>query len=1329
MARKQQADRQHRWLSQVEVTGVVLSEPVLAEMAPAGFSWIPGSKLAAFRKAREVRNLPRGMVGGDPQQEWIRFIIEDLLELKPRFWRVGAEIPTSLVVQLPLVGDMLRPSRVLMDRDKPVLVMIDVPEGQSLDRPWTQDGRGWRASPTTKMERLLRETGVELGLVTNGEAWRVVVASPSETASWITWTAETWAQAPSTLTAFVELLSAARFLAGRPEDTLLGLVRKSRERQLDVADQLGEQARQALSVFVHALDQADSEVAGALLAGRSVAETLEASSVFLMRLIFMLYAEENGLLPHGSAAYDRAYGILHLLTELEARHRIAPGELRSTYEAYGRILATARLVYEGSPDSEINLAPHGGRLFDPAAFPLLEGRSLNGQKTLPYAGPPRISDDAIRAILRSLKYARANGGAPQLVSYRTLAVEQIGYMYEGLLTRELARAGDEPLVLLEASDPSVLPSLPLERFRCLSETELAAEVAELIGRPVEGVLNRLQSEPKPRLLEEVKSILGAESEQTVRRVACLARARGAVRAGGLYVTTSATRSMQGAHYTPPTLTEPVVRQTLEPLVYRCVDGKPGQLKEPRELRSSKEILQLRVCDPAMGSGAFLVQVVRYLGDRLAETWDRAARDAMCPLSLPYAEPSKGGPEEHLMPASAEDRRLEAYRYVSGHCIYGVDRSQLAVEMAKLSLWLVTLSAGRRFTFLDHSLRYGDSLVGVSFEQISRWSLRDQAPTLPLLDNLVSEAVHNAVKARFTISNLSGSEDEGTKRAALQDADQSAAEVKLLGDLLVGAAYRGRRDRERVRLREQARELGLSLKQAEVKRRAERLAEDMLDGQPTFHWQIEFPEVFAQEGFDAIVGNPPFLGGRKLRRAVGDHFTELLPQLHPGASLNADLCAFFFLTTYKLVRNGGRLGLIATNSIGEGDTRETGLQRIVQAGGRITSAIRQMQWPGEATVAISIVWITKGDWYGPITLDGKDAPQLSTFLRAEEPKVQPRRLRANAQLCFQGSVLASSGFIIDQAERNRLVAMDPRNVDIVMPLYTGQDITTSPSQSPRRWCINFFDWPLDKAESYPEPLRVVSERVLPDKMEKASKGYMTYWWQHWRPRTALYKAVSSLERVLACSLVSTRWCVSFIEKGAVYTHACGIFASDDFGMLGMLQSGFHEAWKDAYGSKLRNDSRYTPSDCFETFPFPQQNPRLLSQKLADISFEYDVHRRELMSRRKIGLTATYNLFHSQTCNDHDIEILRDLHRRLDEAVAAEYGWSDVNLAYGWHHEGQSCRWTWSQAARTTVLDRLHSLNLSRSAGENQSAQHDTPDDDSKPRPASGRIIRNARVRNL
>lgn len=172
---KRVAKRQHRWLSSVEITGVVLSEPVLADAG--NFRSLDKTELANFRKQREIWNLPKGMVEGDGQPAWINFILDEFLGIKDTdYWQVGASIPSNMVVTLPEQQETLRPSRILLDEGQPIMLLLEVPREQSLDKSWLQGKGRWKASPTTKFDRLLRETGIELGLLTNGEAWRLVVA-------------------------------------------------------------------------------------------------------------------------------------------------------------------------------------------------------------------------------------------------------------------------------------------------------------------------------------------------------------------------------------------------------------------------------------------------------------------------------------------------------------------------------------------------------------------------------------------------------------------------------------------------------------------------------------------------------------------------------------------------------------------------------------------------------------------------------------------------------------------------------------------------------------------------------------------------------------------------------------------------------------------------------------------------------------------------------------------------------------------------------------------------------------------------------------------------
>jgi hypothetical protein len=1299
MARRpRQADKQHRWLTQVEVTGVILSEPVLAEAASTGFTQLEKSEIKKVRNAHQRWNLPKDMVEGNPTKDWIHFILEELLELDLGCWLVGADIQERHVANLPIHGETLRPGRILVDEDETLMLLLEVPRDQSLDKPWIVNEGGWKANPTTKMERLLRETKVEVGLVTNGEAWRLIIASPSETTAQLTWTAQTWLEALSTLDAFVELLGEARFYRAPKEQTLIELVKLSRERQLDVADKLGGQTREALAILVHELDRVDAELEGELLEGRAEEEIFEAAVAFIMRLLFMLYAEENRLLPHGSVAFDRAYGVLHLLTELEHRHRIDPDQLERSFEAYARVLSVCRLVHLGSPDADIHVHPHGGHLFDAEAYSLLEGRKRDGSFTGPLGGAPRVSDRAIRQILRSLKYARVERGAPQLVSYRSLDVEQIGYMYEGLLDREVARApASDPVFLLRGKDRDSVTTILKSELDALDNEALAPELAERTGREKETVANALSRDEDDKLRLPDPGTKDPDLLGVVERIHPLLADQGAVRAGGFYVSTSEARGAQGAHYTPPSLTEPIVRHALEPLVYKCEEGKPGAYLEPRQVKGPDEILALNVCDPAVGSGAFLVQAVRHLADRLTEAWEAViAENPEQLLTMPFAMPSRGGPDEALIPEEAEERTIAARRYVAEMCVYGVDMNPTATEMAKLSLWLVTLAVGKRFTFLDHALKVGNSLVGASLDQIRSWNLDGSDAGMPLLGGVIKKSVDEALAARQDLAKLSGTEEEKLKRTVLGKAEAAADDIRLLSDLLVGSFFGGSKKAERKRNLDHTLSLATSLSRKKVRDKALKETGELLDGQATFHWEVEFPEVFDRGGFDGIVGNPPFLWGKGISGHFGDDFRDWLFQMVANeVKGSADLAAFFLLRYFSMVKNEGQLGVIATNTIAQGDTREVGLAQLCTGGGEIFRATKSMPWPGAANLEISLLNIFKGEWKGKKLLHEREVSHINSFLDFGEELSKPNTLSTNVGLSYQGSIILGSGFLMSPEEAGEFVRNNPNNAKVLFPYINGKDLNSHPKQAASRWVINFFDWPLETAKQWPELIKIVERKVKSERDEKKRKQYREKWWQYAEKQTALYRAIDPLERMIACAQTSACWAPAFIEKGIIYSNTVILFPIDCWSAFAVMQSGFQENWKIYFGSTLETRARYTPSDCFETFPFPKSDPCEVIPELEDIGDRYHDHRRRLMLEREIGLTSTYNLFHDSGCEDEDIVQLRGLHHELDQRVADAYGLSDLELGHGWQQESDGkSRWGVPEDARREILRRLYELNQER-----------------------------------
>ena len=1312
---KRVAKRQHRWLSSVEITGVVLSEPVLADAG--NFRSLDKAELANFRKQREIWNLPKGMVEGDGQPAWINFILDDFLGIKDTdYWQVGASIPSNMVVTLPEQQETLRPSRILLDEGQPIMLLLEVPREQSLDKSWLQGKGRWKASPTTKFDRLLRETGIELGLLTNGEAWRLVVASPSETTSWMTWTAQTWNDDPLTLAAFKDLFGESRFFAGPRDQVVLELIKQSRQRQLDVADQLGNQVREALQILVHELDRVDAELGGSFLQSYGEAEIFESSVAFIMRLLFTLYAEENGLLPHGNVNYDRAYGVLHLLTELEETKRLAPEKLKHSFTAYARLLASSHLLHDGSIDPDIRIAAHGGQLFDPNRYPLLDGRTKEGVWPTEIPEPPKIRDAAIRNILRSLKYARADG-VRQLVSYRTLAVEQIGHMYEGLLDRRVARAPANITLLLLQGGSKIKEPEPVDAtvFAGLDQAALVKNIAKHTSKTAGTIKKVLERDEERHTLANLGTD-DAELLEQAKPVIRFVKDLGIVRPSGLYVCEGQDRRSSGAHYTPPTLTEPVVRRTLEHQVYVNVEGKPGLIQEPRLIRTPQEILSLKVCDPAMGSGAFLVQATRYLAERLVDAWERiAAEQPDAILTMPFATPSQGDATENLMLESREERIVFARRYVAERCIYGVDMNRLAVEMAKLSLWLTTLSTDRPFTFVDHALKHGNSLVGLSPEQIRNFTWKPVTNDFgPLFANAPEHEVEEAEQHREAIHDIPD-HDFIRKEQENRIAEEALLGIRLKAALAIAAYFNGTNNKQRetnlISYRYWLERLDQDEKAvAEV----EKLVSELTDGKKPimpFCWEIEFPEVFHREngGFDAFTGNPPFAGKNTTIEGNRDYFVDWLKLVHDNSHGNSDLVAHFFRRSFNLLRKQGSSGLIATKTIRQGDTRSTGLRWIVNHDGIIYNAQRRVPWPGKAAVIVSLIFINKGKTEHPIYLDEKRVENITAYLFDKGDSEDPHMLPANANKSFVGSYPLGMGFTFDDTDTkgvassiqdmHDLIKHDPRNQERIFPYIGGAEVNDSPTHQNHRYIIDFFDMDENQAKRWPDLYDIIKAKVKPDRDKQKRKAVRERWWQYCEKRPGLYRTIKPLKRVLVATQTSKYRTFTFLPNGMVYDQKLIVFAVESMAEFCVMHSRFHEEWALFFGSTMKDDPVYTPSDCFETFPFPSRVQESISLEKA--ANDYYKYRKELMKSREEGLTKTFNRFHNPDEHSPEIEKLRQLHQKMDQVVLKAYGWDDLELHYIFApdyevEEGKSIPWRyrWPDDLRDEVLARLLGLNKER-----------------------------------
>jgi len=940
----------HEWWGELRHGGMLLAPQFLDELVPE----LPELDEAAYQRLRAawLRFEASADDAEGAREHSVRGFVAELLEefLGLKDWQRGSGVESRFKAT-GLAGEALRPDWMLTDGSgQDGLMAVKFDESETIGR-----GRGVRAH--ARLVELVRSSGVPLGLLTNGRQVRLVHAGPDYDA-WAEWDARTWfdeSEGRSTLRGFSALLESDSEQDFGRLIRLISTIHESRNRQGDLAQVLGEQVRRGIELLVREVDHkldADPELRDELWSDPASGEGLpdeevlaslyQAATRVVMRLVLVLYAESRDLLPANVEAYHDSYGVGSLYDTLARGDREGRDALAESHAAWPRMLGLFRLIYFGSAHPDLPVRAYGGQLFLPGDIesPDVVLRALAALESV------RPSDAAIYQLLRLLKIGkvrvRAGRGARWVagaVDFSDLRTEYVGIVYEGLLDYELRRTtSDDPVVLLNVGRQ---PALPLSRlaelngddlkellkaFKKDAKTASAGEEGEEDAEPdSESEPDEHSSDDEPEDVGEgeeseedeestgdharsqviewalravesaglVRRPRGANPDMAAYEQKVLAKARGliggVVPPGRLYLVASGgLRKGSGSFYTRPALSVPLAQRTLEPLCYRVSGGK-------LEPRTPEEILDLKVCEPAMGSGSFLVAALRYLVDSLHRSLQHHGRikargERETVVTLPFGRAATGEEFEELLDLPPEDERfterlrVQLARHVVERCLYGVDFNPMAAELARLALWVETLDRELPFEYLDHKLKVGNSLVGCWLQLVDDYPLR-----------------------AFEREDVDGNSGERTKwlKEALKlakgempevirsmgGATQLFDELELdVGDLVeqVRSRFESLHSSPREEREEAYRALLASTEYLSLKQRMDVWCslwfwpvgdtsppmprswrnlspeqETVVDALATryqfFHWEIEFPDVFTTErtGFDAVLGNPPW----------------------------------------------------------------------------------------------------------------------------------------------------------------------------------------------------------------------------------------------------------------------------------------------------------------------------------------------------------------------------------------------------------------------------------------------------------------------------------------
>lgn len=1319
-------DLHRAWLQLVDTDGPFLAIPPLKRVWPNGipdFRATHSDRFETLAEARKAFEASWEALDRDPgsdirlvgyrteRDKWVETVLRDVVG-----WGESLEwgVVPGIEAQSPNRAVTVTAQGALLGADGIGALVLVVDPTDSL-RQTPSDL--WAATPVDRCEALLRENRVEIGIVTDGRWWGLVCARESSMAASGIVDALTWVEEPRARDAFLTLVGRQHIIGGDPAERLPVLFEESIAAAEEITEALGAQVRRAVELLIQSFSESAAEAKRRGLPDPLPDrghDTYEAGVTVMMRTVFLLFAEERGLLPSGEL-FEQGYGIGGELNRLTARENDESEEaLDATSLTWHRLLATSQALYKGASFENLRMPAYGGSLFDPARFPFLTETTEQGALAV------TVSDRVMLHVLRSVQVAQVKGERRQ-ISFRDIDVEQIGYIYEGLLGYTAARVGEPTLGIIGATGAEAeIPLATLEDLAAAypDSKKLADAIREWVAKDqpsaspssAAAIAKAITAQADPGAISALTQTVGDDNTLRDRIKPWLSLIRPDLRGhpfvvvtGGLVVKETPSRKNAGAHYTPKSLAEEVVLHALQPL---CYSPGPHQTAESEQwkLKSSDELLGLKVADIACGSGAFLVAAARYLADRVVEAWT----------------------EEDPTNSRRKDLYLRAIRQVVANCLYGADINDMAVEMCKLSLWLVSLDRELPFSFVDDKVFLGNSLLGLtSLDQLRKLHIDPQhvpsGEMFDIFDVDIDAIIHKAVDLRERLATEINEDDPARSSAAknrqLRELRRLTAALRKIADGVVAAGlpFGGKSGKAFDEAYENLREAVKNAHPGPNNGSPDSTWQDKIIDRgltPTvstdyerwqpLHWVVEAPDVIVNHGgFDAIIGNPPFLGGTKISPAMGSNIRDwLVHRLANGVVGKVDLVAYFIVRAFRLLNPGGTIGLIATNSIAQGATRESSLDPLVDAGFTLTRAVRSMSWPtGGPKLAISIIWGTqaKVSESAVLVLDEQRVAHISTLLEPTASRTSaPIRLNSNAGMANLGCKLRGQGFLVSADRAHDWISVDPSLRDVVKPHLSGTDLTSHPTITSDKFVIDFGDMSEAEARRYVAAWEWVTAEVLPERAKVNAKGLRERWWQFESKALDMRASIDGLRWYVALPEVSKLTMPVVVQSGPICNHKVVVIGSDDPAMLGLLSSSVHWLWAVTHGGTLEDRPSYSPSACFQTFPLPS-----LSEDLRSAGSRLAEFRGEVQEKRRVGLTSLYNMVNDPTLSSaSDVEVarLRALHIELDHLVVRAYGWTDLELDHGFFTYRGLGRFTVGPAARSEILHRLLEQNHNRAAAE-------------------------------